>query len=296
MKKYGRRLRLSPEEEQMIVRLRSGVDTKPQIQRNVPRIFITDIETVPLKAYIWDLKTRYVSPSMLDEVHNNWWMLSWAGKYLLEDEIYSDVVTPEEAVKHDDSEIVHSIWNHLNDADIVITHNGKRFDHRMLNMRFLLHGLPPPAPFKIVDTLTVARSKFKFPSYKLGYIADVLGISQKRENDGFDMWRRCMEGDEEALQDMLYYNEGDIIALEDFYLVIRPWINNHPNVGVYLEYDTPVCPVCGSTHLHPIAGSYSTTAVSKFQNMRCDECGFVAKKRTTELSRDVRRKLITGTN
>ena len=278
----------------MILRLRNHIDKTPQLRRRVPKIFLTDVETAPLKAYIWNLKTRYVQPGMLDENHKNWWMISWAGKYLLEDEVFGEAVTPAKALLQDDSAAVKSFWNHLNDADIVITHNGKNFDHRIMNMRFLLHGLPPPAPYKVVDTLQVARAKFMFPSYRLSYIAEMLGISEKVKHEGFGMWKKCLEGDPKALSDMLGYNKGDITALEDFYLIIRPWITNHPNVGVYTEAEIPVCPACGGHELDKIQDSYSTTSVSKFQNLRCGECGFVSKIRKTVLPWRVRQALVNG--
>jgi len=296
MARYGRRLRISPEEEQMILRIRSGIDKTPNLKRKLPKIFLTDIETAPLKAYIWDLKTRYVQPGMLDEENDNWWMLSWAGKWLLEEEVFGAAVTPEQAKAKDDNDIVTQIWHYLNEADIVITHNGKKFDHRMLNMRFLLHGLPPPSPYKVIDTLMVTRSKFMLPSYRLSYIADILGVSEKIKHEGIGMWKKCLRGEEEALVDMLTYNIGDIVALEDFYLIIRPWITNHPNIGIYTEDEEPVCPVCGNAHLIKIEGNYSTTAVSKFENYRCAECGHVSKKRQSALPLSVRKALLTGAN
>ena len=294
MKIYGRRLRLTPEEEQMIMRLRSGIDKTPKLERKLPKIFLTDIETAPLKAYIWESKTRYVPPTMFDGEYNNWFMLSWAGKWLLEPKIYGDVLTPKQAIERDDSALTYQLWKMLDEADIVVMHNGNKFDKKMMNMRFLLHGFPPPSPYKVVDTLTVSRSQFLLPSYKLSYIAEILGISQKVKHEGIDMWIKCLAGDEEALENMGKYNIGDIYPLEELYLMIRPWIKNHPNIGVYAETDEPVCPVCGDVHLHMIPDSYSITAVSKFQNYRCGEYGAISKKRTSALPIQVRRALVTG--
>ena len=82
---------------------------------------------------------------MLKE-RSNYVMLSWSAKWQFEDEIMNDVVTPEEALNEDDERIAKSIWKLIDEADIVISHNGKNFDHKMLNMRWLINGIVPPTP------------------------------------------------------------------------------------------------------------------------------------------------------
>ena len=62
----------------------------------------------------------------------------------------------------------------LDEADAVIHYNGKRFDIPSLNKEFLLNGMFPPAPFKEIDLLTVARGRFRFVSNKLDYVAQQL--------------------------------------------------------------------------------------------------------------------------
>lgn len=78
----------------------------------LPKILVFDIETAPLLAFIWQLKTDYVGPGMLEKP--NWWMISWSAKWLFEDEMLNDVVTSEEARLEDDSRILKSIWELVN--------------------------------------------------------------------------------------------------------------------------------------------------------------------------------------
>ena len=79
--------------------------------------------------------------------------------------VVSDIVTPEETKTRDDKRVLQSIWKLLDEADIVIGHNGDRFDLRKLNARFIDNDINPPSPFRTIDTLKVARREFAFVSY-----------------------------------------------------------------------------------------------------------------------------------
>ena len=52
----------------------------------------------------------------------------------------------------------------ISEANVVIAHNGVRFDTKKVRARMLVHGMLPPTPFKQVDTLQIARSEFGFTS------------------------------------------------------------------------------------------------------------------------------------
>jgi len=256
-----------------------------------PKVLVFDIETAPLMAFVWRLKTRYVNPDMLEK--SNWWVISWSAKWLFEDSVMSDVVTNEEAVNEDDSRVIHSIWNLINEADIVISHNGINFDHKLLNMRWLLHDMQPPAHYRVIDTYRSCRGLFDFPSYKLDFITKQLGIASKMEHEGFNMWRKSLLGDTEALANMSKYNDQDVKSLEELYLAIRPWIRNHPNLGVFMESEVPVCRVCGSKNLRHMEGHDYTTNLSKYETLRC-ECGAINKRRSSKLPLEVRKVIVSG--
>lgn len=133
----------------------------------------------------------------------------------------SNVLTPEEVIKEDDSRIVKNLWKLLDEADIVIAHNGKRFDIPKINSRFILNGCPPPSFYKQIDTKEVASRNFGFSSNKLDALAGYFNIRHKDDTD-FDLWVRCLKGDKKALQYMEKYNIGDIEILEKVYLKLRP--------------------------------------------------------------------------
>ena len=124
----------------------------------------------------------------------------------------------------DDFPIVKSLWPLLDEADVVVAHNGDRFDLPKINARFITHDITPPAPYQTIDTLKVARRKFMFGSNKLSYICDVLGVTQKQSNRGQVLWAECCDGRLQAFEEMLEYNRGDIRSLYEVYLKLRPWI------------------------------------------------------------------------
>lgn len=222
------------------------------------KIILLDIETSPNVAYVWGLWKQNISTS---QILSSGEVMCWAAKWFGEETIYFS--------RQDDPDMLHKIWNMLDDADVVVHFNGKKFDMPTLNKEFIKHGFTPPSPYKQVDLLTVARSQFKFTSNKLAYIAEYLGLTKKVSSVGFETWIACMNGDEAAWDSMEVYNRGDVITLEDLYKKLLPWIKNHPNHS--LDKQQEVCPNCGGTHFHK-RGTYSTNA-STFIRYRCVDCG-----------------------
>ena len=154
--------------------------------RKSPKILILDIETSPLKAYIW---SRWRQNVYLDQTISEWFMLCYAAKWLNSTNVISDKISTEEVLKEDDKRIVKSLWTLLDQADIVIAHNGKYFDIPKINSRFILHNLVPPSPYKVIDTKEVASKQFGFSSNKLDALATYFGIENKDKTD-FELWNR----------------------------------------------------------------------------------------------------------
>lgn len=239
------------------------------IQKTFPKILFLDIETAPMQAYVW---SRWKQNIYLDQTISEWFMISWSAKWLHHPEVMSEVLDSEEALAEDDSRITEGIWNLLNEADIVVAHNGKRFDIPKLNSRFILNGFNPPAPYKQIDTFEVANTQFGFSSNKLDALAGYFGIDHKNKTD-FDLWRKCLYGDEEALVYMQEYNKKDVEILEEVYYRLRPWIKNHPNLALYVDSDSPVCPFCGGKHIEKEDKSFTYTPKGKYELFRCLDCG-----------------------
>lgn len=198
-----------------------------------PRVLIYDIETAPLLGYCWSLWDNNIG---LNQIHSDWHVLSWAAKFLGEDNIYYQDQRDAKNVE-DDKEILQGIWKLLDECDFVITQNGKKFDQKKLNARFVIHGMKPPSAYRHIDVLQIAKSQFGFTSNKLQYMTDTLCTKYKKSGhakfSGFELWSECLKGNLEAFCEMEDYNILDILSLEELYLIISPWDAKLPNFDVY---------------------------------------------------------------
>lgn len=242
---------------------------------NSGKILLVDIETAPILARIWRVWQENIA---IDQIKNDWFILCWSAKWLNSNEVIGERVTGKEARKNDDSRIMKILWKLFNEADIIIGHNGDDFDVPKVRTRFILNGLPPTSPFRTIDTVKIARKQFSFTHNKLDYLAKIFGFNRKLKTD-FDLWIKCVQGDDKSLQYMLDYNKLDVLILEEVYLKLRPWIKSHPNLNMYQSEIG--CSTCGS--LNTTFKGYYTTQVNKYKSFLCNDCG--AYSRATAKSR-----------
>lgn len=230
-----------------------------------PRILFIDIETAPNIGYTWGKWETDVMAFL-----ENWYILCFSYCWL--DEKVKCVSIPDfhgYKKTRNDKEVVKRMWDLLNEADVVVAQNGDNFDIKKINTRFLIHELPPPAPYKTVDTLKVARNKFAFNSNKLDDLGKDLGIGEKIHHTGFNLWLECMNGEKKGWDVMRKYNKQDVELLVRLYKKELPYISNHPNLDGF--YKGIVCPKCGSGHIQ--WRGYDRTKVSIFKRFQCQKCG-----------------------
>ena len=118
-----------------------------------PKILHIDIETAPILAWVWSLFKPMIA---IGQIHQDWHMLCWAAKWhgkkrIIKDALWHHKLTYAQD-KRDETMILLSLWHLLDEADIVVAHNGDRFDVAKINAKFFEYGMKPPAPFKTVDT------------------------------------------------------------------------------------------------------------------------------------------------
>lgn len=228
------------------------------------KIVLLDVENSPSVGYCWG---KY--DQTINEFKSDWFMLSYAYKTLGEKttHVRGLIDYPGFAKnKEDDSRLMQDLWKVLDEADIVIGHNLDKFDVRKANARFLIHGMPPPSPYRTVDTLKVSRKAFKFNSNSLDDLAHTLGLGRKLKHIGFALWLGCMGGDKKSWATMKAYNIKDVELLEQVYLAMRPWATTHTNVN----QGTFACPKCGSTKTQKRGFSY--TLLRQKQRHQCLSC------------------------
>jgi DNA polymerase elongation subunit (family B) len=241
------------------------------------KILIIDIETAPNIAYVWGAWKQNIGQNQWKEKSH---IMSYAAKWLGEDEILY-----EENRKADDRQIVKSMFRLLDMADVVVAHNGERFDLPVILGRGVVHGLTPPSPYFIVDTLRVARKEFRFVTNRLVNIAEELGVSPKDDHKkfpGFELWLECLRGNEEAWDEMRKYNVQDVLTLEEVYLRLRPYMRNHPNIA-HRQRDgvDTMCPKCGSSDIQ-YRGWYFTKMGLAYRKFVCKSCGGWGRDRNSD--------------
>lgn len=250
------------------------------------KILLFDTETSLINCFTFGTFQQNIS---IGAIVQDWHLICWSAKWLFGSEIMSDCLTPEEAAKHDDKRICESIWNLLDQADVVIAHNASGFDVPRVNTRFLLNGMTPPSSFRTFDTLTMARKEFSNTSNKLDYWNRILGLPQKKDAP-LELWMKCFYGDKQALAEMLDYNKNDVDILEDFYLRIRPFAKNHPNLNLWNENEVSVCPNCASENLSWGGNYYTPTG--RYEAFRCLDCGAIGRSKENNLSKEKRKTIV----
>ena len=124
----------------------------------------------------------------------------------------------------------------------MVTHFGSVFDRRFIQGRLLIHNLPPIPMTKMRDTCMIARSVANYSSNRLKHLAKILNLPhQKLDNNWPEAWFKVMQGDVKHLRALAHYCEGDVLALEDLYMRLRPFDNAHPRI----TDNRSVCPACG---------------------------------------------------
>lgn len=270
----------------------NGEEVEPP---KLPRIFVVDVENAPSMAAVWRMWKQNINN---DQITEEWYMLSWSGKWLMDTEIYSDVLTSEEAKEGKDKRIMKSLWQFVDHADILVGHNLDRFDVLKMNTRFIINGLMPPSSYQTIDTLVAAKKNFSFTSNKLDYLCKQFGVSRKADNGTIKRWIGCTQGDPVCLKDMDAYNQQDIMATEELYLAMRPYIKNHPNIGLYLDNKTESCYKCGSPNiewLYDESGDPKCyyTGVNKYHIYRCreDNCKSIGRSRFSAISKEQKKNI-----
>jgi DNA polymerase III epsilon subunit-like protein len=170
-----------------------------------------------------------------------------------------------------DKKLLQSFIKVANQADELIGHNGDRFDLAWIRTRCLFHGIDMFPRYTTIDTLKIARSKFRFNSNRLNYIAKFLGIGQKIHTD-FDLWKNIMlNKDKAAMDKMVKYCKNDVVLLEKVFKHLNTHIEAKTHYGVVNGNDRGTCPECGSKELRISQTRYSAAGVKKYA-LQCKKC------------------------
>jgi len=226
------------------------------------KILLLDIETSPNVAHVWGLWQQNVA---LNQLMESSYTLCWAAKWHDQKEIMFESVH-----RSKPKQMIRKIHDLLSEADMVVHYHGTSFDMPTLNKEFLLHDIQPPPPVKELDLLKVVRKRFRFPSNKLDYVAQRLGLGKKFEHEGHMLWIKCMNNDPAAWKCMEKYNRHDVVLLGKLYDRLLPWMNAHANHSLY-GAEPSCCPNCGKTSFQRRGLAYTKTVA--YHRYQCTACG-----------------------
>ncbi len=226
-----------------------------------PRILLYDIETMAALVYTWsNYKTNVIA------TERDWYMLSVAWTWVGDEDIY---FSRKSKKKGDDRLLVQRVWSLLDEADIVVAHNGDSFDQRKCNARFIELGIGPPSPYQSIDTKKVAARAAMNYSNKLDELSRRLNLGRKLDTLGFGTWLGCQNEDPKSWKLMEKYNIHDVVLLENLYNELTPWIDS-VNMA-HWSGGNLACRRCGSRNVQK-RGVRRTNA-SVFQLYWCKDCG-----------------------
>jgi DNA polymerase elongation subunit (family B) len=231
------------------------------------KILALDIETAPNLAFVWGLWNQNIG---INQIEASGYTLCYSAKWVGSKPIIFDSLHINSSKK-----MIKGLHKLMNEADAILHYNGKKFDIPTINKEFVTLGLTPPSPYKHIDLLNVCRQNFRFPSNKLDYISQALGLGEKVRHNGHELWVGCMRDDHESWKVMERYNKHDVVLLEKLYEKLKPWIKNHPNHNLY---NNGCCTNCGSDKLQ--SRGYGMTNANVYRRVYCTSCGTWMRENT----------------
>lgn len=248
-----------------------------------PKVLFVDIETRPMLGYFFGIWEQNIG---INQIAEDTETIAWSAKWAHEDKLYySDCRNNKKA-----KAFLKPIWELLDQADIVVWHNGDKFDFKHLNTAFVLADLGLPSPYRKFDTLKVVRKYFAFPSYKLEYVAKRFKCknlkSGHKKFPGMELWLQCLVNNLAAWKEMEHYNKQDVRVLEEVYYKLIPY-DTSINFAVFNNGEH-ICS-CGSKELRNKGTTITNNGV--YQRFKCKKCGKHFQDKVNELTTEQRKQL-----
>lgn len=235
-----------------------------------PRILVYDLETSPFEVYTFGLFDQTIGPKQIRKFPT---ILSWAAKWVGEKRIFQRD-TRREKDPRNDKKIVTELRDLLNEADYVLTQNGKKFDNGIVRTRCSVHRITPPAPYTDIDTKVIAKSSLNLHSSSLEYMTKLFGLERQKSDHarfpGQELWNGVLSGNAQAWEEMKKYNIQDILATEELYeKILRPFDKTF-NFTFDMQTHKLVC-ACGSDRVQ--SRGTSKRKAGEFTRYQCQGCG-----------------------
>lgn len=251
-------------EEDCAEALREVRSTKGPVKNENLKVLIYDIETSYNIVSSWRIGHNITLPhySIIKERA----IICVSYKWLGEDEVHHLVWDRNQC----DKSLLEMFIPVLNEADLIVAHNGDRFDIKWIKTRALKHGLSMYVNYPQFDTIKVAKKKFYFNSNKLDYISEFLGFGKKIKTEP-ELWDRViLEKDKQALKEMVEYCDMDVILLEKVYKALVGWEYPKVHSGALNSNDKVASPFTGEYNIEMVKKSATAKGTVKWI-MKCND-------------------------
>jgi DNA polymerase elongation subunit (family B) len=218
-----------------------------------------------MEALVWGRRDVNIG---LDMIQKDWQIIAFSAKWLGQRDIYYTDLRNERS----DIKLLSKLRVLLNEADIVITQNGKSFDCRKINARLIYHGMTPPSPYRHIDTYRIAKNVADFTSNSLEYLTSKLCSKYTKlkhtKFPGISLWIECLKGNTAAWNEMKRYNIHDTLATEELYGKLKAWI---PESMARIYYVKEACRLCGPGTLMWHKG-FEIKKSGRYHRYQCQKC------------------------
>ena len=229
----------------------------PELTKSKSKILIYDIETSYNIVKSW--RVGYNLNINPQDIVKERAIICISYKWHGEDEIHNIQWDKNQC----DRNLVKEFINILNEADMIVAHNGDRYDLKFIKTRAIKHDLPMLVNYPQFDTLKVAKKKFSFNSNKLDYISEYLGFGNKIKTD-MSLWDRIIfDKSSKAMDEMIDYCNKDVVLLEKVYDKLTYWEYPKLHVGALTSEDKLTSPVNGGKDFELIKTSTTSRGTIK---------------------------------
>lgn len=219
---------------------------KPKINS---KVITFDIETSLMKVTKFNLYPEFINHRSILE---DWSVLTISYKFYDQKKIHKLKVSGKNY--KNDKQILKKFIKILNQADIIVGHNIKKFDIKRLNMRLSYHGLDTISQdICVIDTYTEFKKVFGASSNRLDYIAKYYNLGSKTETSDSptSLWFKIISEKDIAKRDkyltkMSNYNANDVLINELVFVKLFKYLKLKVFKAKEKNFNK-ICPKCGYT-------------------------------------------------
>lgn len=175
---------------------------------------------------------------------------------------------------YDDYVVVKTLHALINEADIIVAHNGDAFDWKHFKARCAFHNIPIPKPVKMIDTMKIARKHFGRGAMgnSIDNLGRFLGVSYKSNSPD---WHKIARADLQELLRCGKYCKQDVNVMKQIFS--KMWdlgmidnINLNPIMGTKNN-----CRACGRDSLIITGETYTNSHA--YEQKQCTKCNTYQK-------------------